>query len=157
MQLHELTPKHKLKKRKRVGRGGKRGTYSGKGIKGQKSRAGRKLAPIVRELIKKYPKLKGYRAKIRKENLAVVNVGILGERFGDSEVITPKLLLGRKIIRRIKGKVPKVKILGGGEINKKLTIENCEVSKNAKGKIEKAGGKITIQRTANSEQRTKKS
>lgn len=157
MQLHELVPKHKLKKKKRIGRGGKRGTYSGKGIKGQKSRAGRKFVPVIRELIKKYPKLKGYRAKIRKGNLAVVNIGILEERFGDSEVITPKLLLGRKIIRRIKGKAPKVKILGGGKITKKLTVENCEVSKTAKEKIEKAGGKVTIQRTKNKEQKTKKS
>src|SRR4030043_532865 len=55
----QMKPKHKLKKKKRVGRGGKRGTYSGKGIKGQKSRAGRKMVPVIRELIKKYPKLRG--------------------------------------------------------------------------------------------------
>jgi len=59
MQLHELKPIHKLKKRKRVGRGGKKGTYSGRGIKGQKSRAGRKLKPAIRELIKRYPKIRG--------------------------------------------------------------------------------------------------
>lgn len=59
MQLHELQPKHKLKKQKRIGRGGKRGTYSGRGIKGQKSRAGRKLKPAIREFIKRYPKLRG--------------------------------------------------------------------------------------------------
>lgn len=41
MQLHELKPKHKAKKKKRVGRGGKRGTFSGRGVKGQKARAGR--------------------------------------------------------------------------------------------------------------------
>lgn len=65
MQLHELKPIHKAKKGKRVGRGGKRGTYSGRGQKGQKSRAGRKLKPIVRELIKRYPKLRGYKFKAR--------------------------------------------------------------------------------------------
>lgn len=143
MQLHQLKPKHKLKKKKRIGRGGKRGTYSGKGIKGQKSRAGRKFAPVIRELIKRYPKLRGYRFKRQEGNLAVVNVGVLEERFGNSEIVTPNLLLERKIIRRIKGKVPKVKILGKGEITKKLIIKNCEVSKFAKEKIEKAGGKIT--------------
>ncbi len=144
MQLHQLRPKHKLKKKKRIGRGGKRGTYSGKGIKGQKSRAGRKFAPVIRELIKRYPKLRGYRFKKHEGNLVIVNVGILEERFGSSEIVTPKLLLERKIIRRIKGKVPKVKILGKGELTKKLIIENCEVSKVAKEKIEKAGGKVKI-------------
>lgn len=63
MQLHELKPNHKLKKTKRVGRGGKRGTYSGHGIKGQKSRAGRKMQPIIRNIIKRYPKLRGHKFK----------------------------------------------------------------------------------------------
>jgi large subunit ribosomal protein L15 len=67
MQLHELKPRHKLKKKKRVGRGGKRGTYSGRGQKGQLARAGRKLKPIVREIIKRYPKLRGYKFKARKK------------------------------------------------------------------------------------------
>ncbi len=142
MQLHQLKPIHKLKKRKRVGRGGKRGTYSGKGIKGQKSRAGRKFAPIIRELIKRYPKLRGYRFKGRQKNLAVINVGVLEKKFAESDLVNPKILLERRLIRRIKGKIPKVKILGEGELTKKLTIENCEVSKSAKEAIEKAGGTI---------------
>lgn len=61
MQLHELKPIHKKKRSKRIGRGGKKGTYAGRGVKGQKSRAGRRLKPLVRELIKRYPKLRGYR------------------------------------------------------------------------------------------------
>lgn len=65
MQLHELRPLHRGKKRKRVGRGGKRGTYSGRGQKGQKSRAGRRLKPVIREIIKRYPKLRGYKFKAR--------------------------------------------------------------------------------------------
>lgn len=137
MQLHQLKPKHKLKKKKRIGRGGKRGTYSGKGIKGQKSRAGRKFAPVIRELIKKYPKLRGYRFKGQDKNLAIVNIGDLDKKFKESEVVNPKALLERKLIRRIKGKTPKVKILGRGELKKKLIIENCELSKSAKEKIEK--------------------
>lgn len=137
MQLHQLKPKHKLKKKKRIGRGGKRGTYSGKGIKGQKSRAGRKFAPVIRELIKKYPKLRGYRFRGQDKNLAIVNIGDLDKKFKESEVVNPKALLERKLIRRIKGKTPKVKILGRGELKKKLTIENCELSKSAKEKIEK--------------------
>ena len=73
MQIHELKPKNKIKRGKRVGRGGKKGSCSGKGMKGQKSRAGRKFQPIIRELIKRYPKLKGYRTsgsskKAKKKN-----------------------------------------------------------------------------------------
>ncbi len=63
MQIHQIRPIHKKKDRKRVGRGGKRGTYSGRGMKGQKSRAGAKFEPIIRSLIKRYPKLRGYRFK----------------------------------------------------------------------------------------------
>ena len=136
MQLHQLQPKHKLKRKKRIGRGGKRGTYSGRGIKGQKSRAGRKLAPVVRELIKKYPKLRGYRAKRPLKNLAIVNIGKLDEKFEESAVVNPKTLLEKKLIRRIKGKMPKVKILGKGELTKKLKFENCEFSESAKRKIQ---------------------
>jgi large subunit ribosomal protein L15 len=142
MQLHELKLTHKPKKSKRVGRGGKRGTYSGKGIKGQKSRAGRRLKPVIRDLIKRYPKLRGYKSKREKSNLVVVNIEVLEKKFKSSEKVSPKLLLEKKIIRRIKGKAPKVKILGRGELTKSLIIENCQISKSAKEKIEKAGGKI---------------
>jgi len=106
MQLHELKPNHKLKKRKRIGRGGKRGTYSGRGIKGQKSRAGRKFAPIIRELIKKYPKLKGYKLKSKKRRqeskTTIVNLEVLESKFKPDEKITPETLLEKKIISKIK-------------------------------------------------------
>lgn len=59
MQLHELQPKTKNKKKKRIGRGGKRGTYCGRGLKGQKSRAGRRIRPAVRDVILRIPKLRG--------------------------------------------------------------------------------------------------
>jgi large subunit ribosomal protein L15 len=144
MQLHQLKPIHKSKKPKRVGRGGKRGTYSGRGIKGQKARAGRKLKPIIRELIKKYPKLRGYRQKlkIKNEKSKIINLEVLEKRFASGGRITPEVLLERKIIRKIKGRIPKVKILGKGEIRKPLIIEGCQISKSAKEKIEKAGGTI---------------
>ncbi|MCD6500541.1 50S ribosomal protein L15 [bacterium] len=142
MQLHHLKPKHKPKKKKRIGRGGKKGTYSGRGIKGQKARAGRKFQPIIRELIKKYPKLRGYRQKSREKFEVEVNLLILEKKFKAGEKITPKILIERRIIRKIKGKIPEVKILGKGELNKKLVIEGCMVSESAREKIEKAGGKI---------------
>ncbi|MBM3250685.1 MAG: 50S ribosomal protein L15 [Candidatus Nealsonbacteria bacterium] len=146
MQLHELKPNHKLKKRKRIGRGGKRGTYSGRGIKGQKSRAGRKFAPIIRELIKKYPKLKGYKLKSKKRRqeskTTIVNLEVLESKFKPDEKITPETLLEKKIISKIKGRMPKVKILGKGEITKAINIEDCLISKSAKEKIKKAGGHV---------------
>lgn len=138
MQLHQLKPNHKLTKKKRVGRGGKRGTYSGKGMKGQKSRAGtHKFAPIIRELIKKYPKLKGYRNQSGPKDYAVVNLKVLELNFKENEVVSPKILLEKKLIRRMKGRTPKVKILGDGQLTKKLIIENCDLSKKAQEKIEK--------------------
>lgn len=142
MQLHQIKPVHKLKKRKRIGRGGKRGTYSGRGQKGQKSRAGRKMVPVIRELIKKYPKLRGYRFELKMKNITILNIKDLDKKFNDSEIITPKTLIEKKLIRTIKGKMPVIKILGKGEIKKKLIINDCFVSKNAKIKIEKAGGEV---------------
>lgn len=141
IQLHQIKPLHLPKKEKRIGRGGKRGKYSGRGIKGQKSRAGRKLKPVIREIIKKYPKLRGYRFKAKKE-MEVVNLDVLEKKFQEGEKISPDTLLEKKIISKIKGKVPKVKILGMGEIKKGIIVENCSLSQRAREKIEKAGGKI---------------
>ncbi|MEK7664695.1 MAG: 50S ribosomal protein L15 [Patescibacteria group bacterium] len=144
MQIHELKPKHKNKSKKRVGRGGKKGTYSGKGNKGQSSRAGRKMAPIIRELIKRYPKLKGYRSFVLNDFSAVVNLDILEKISEQGEIINPDNLIKKGIIHTIKGKTPGVKILGKGILTKKIIIENCKVSKKAKDAIEKAGGIIKL-------------
>jgi len=65
MQLHELQPITKNKSKKRIGRGGKRGTYSGRGMKGQKARAGRKIRPAIRDLMQRTPKLRGARNRKR--------------------------------------------------------------------------------------------
>jgi len=142
MELYQLKPIHKKKRPKRVGRGGKRGTYAGRGIKGQKARAGRRLKPVIRELIKKYPKLRGYKFKPKKEILAIVNIEVLEKKFKTGEIVNPKTLLEKKIIRRIKGRIPKVKILAKGKLTKALTIEGCLVSKSAEEIIKKAGGTI---------------
>ena len=144
MQLHQLKPKHKLKTKKRIGRGGKKGSYSGRGMKGQRSRAGHRFEPIIRGLIKRYPKLRGYRFKPKTQNikLVVLNLNILEKKFNSGEKIIPKVLLEKGIISTIKGKLPKVKILAEGKLTKALIIENCQFSKQTKEKIEKAGGSI---------------
>jgi len=142
MQLHQLKPKHKLKKRKRIGRGGKRGSYSGKGIKGQKSRSGARFQPIIHQIIKRYQKLRGYKFKGFKLNEVTLSIENLDRKFESGEKISPQILIEKKIIRKIKGRIPKIKILGRGEIKKALIIENCLISKQAREKIEKAGGQI---------------
>lgn len=142
MQIHQLKPNHKTKNQKRVGRGGKKGTYSGRGGKGQTARSGRKMEPFIREIIKRYPKLKGYRTYSMPNHSVVVNLGILSEKFKDGEIVSPSSLIEKGIVRMIKGKMPEVKILGNGKISKKLTVENCKVSKSAKEAVEKAGGTI---------------
>jgi len=147
MQLHQIKPKHKLQKRIRIGRGGKRGTYSGKGLKGQRARAGRKFQPAIRELIKKFPKLKGYRSKRRPNGVVVLNVENIAKKFESNEIVNPKSLIEKRLIRRIKGKLPAVKILGEGKIERKLIVEDCEVSESAREKIEKAGGEVKMSKS----------
>lgn len=142
MQIHELQPDNKTKDRKRIGRGGKKGTYCGKGCKGQKSRAGRKMQPFMRELIKRYPKIRGYRQELRAEEGVSINLKVIEKNFDKGATITPQVLLDKKLIRRLGGKTPIVKILGNGELSKSFSFEDCLISNVAKIKIEKAGGTI---------------
>ncbi|RMD60235.1 ribosomal protein L15 family protein, partial [Candidatus Parcubacteria bacterium] len=79
MQLHELQPATRRKKKKRVGRGGKRGTYSGRGMKGQKARAGRKIRPASRDLILRIPKRRGVKNKPLGEKPVVINLADLAK------------------------------------------------------------------------------
>ncbi len=149
MQLHDIKSTSG-KKAPRVGRGGKRGKTSGRGHKGQKARAGHKLRPEIRDTIKRLPKLRGHGInRTRTVNSGVmkpetVNVSVLEARFEKGEMITPAVLLEKRIVRRQKGRVPAVKVLGKGDITKALTIEGCMISDGAKEKIEKAGGKVTV-------------
>lgn len=101
---------------------------------------------MVRELIKKYGKLRGYRQKNKSQKIKFTIVALdlekVAKLFKAEDKITPEILLEKKIIRRIKNKIPKVKILGKGKLIKSLTFEGCQVSKQAKEIIEKAGGTI---------------
>lgn len=142
MQIHELQPKHKNHGKKRVGRGGKKGTYSSRGMKGQNSRAGRKFMPMIRELIKRYPKLKGYRRFVFEDNTIVLNLDVLEKIAKDGDMITPTFLVSKDIVEKQKGQLPEIKILGNGKLTKKISVENCKVSKSAKEAIEKAGGSV---------------
>lgn len=142
MQIHDITKSKIVKKSKRIGRGGKRGGYSGKGIKGQRSRAGKKLRPHLRDVIKKIPKRRGYRNQAFRIKPQAVNLRLLDEKIQDGATVSPAFLVESGILKKNKGKIPKVKILGTGDIKKKITVSNCKISKVAEEKIIKAGGKI---------------
>lgn len=144
MQLKDLKLTHINKRKKRIARGGKKGTTAGRGTKGQKSRTGHNIRPAERDLIKKLPKLRGYRFKSLANKSSVVNVGDLNGKFNSGDAISPELLLEKGLISRINGRMPKVKLLGKGDVKNIFIITGCEVSGSAKSKIEKAGGKITI-------------
>lgn len=145
MQLHELKRKTENKRSQRVGRGGKRGKTSGRGTKGQKARAGHRIRPAIREVLKKLPKRRGrgiaglisIQAKP-----AVVNLGALERAFSAGDTVTPAVLLERGLVRVRRGEKPVVKILADGELSKKLTISGCVVSAAAREKVTKVGGTI---------------
>ena len=143
MQINDLKPSSNKSKRKRLGRGGKLGTYCGRGVKGQKARSGSGKGPSFQgteSSFLKLPKKKGFKSIYDK--LEVVNLAELNKKFKDGETVSPKILLEKKIIGRIgRG----VKVLGMGEVDKKLVIENCSVSKTAEEKIKKAGGGIRVE------------
>jgi len=147
MQLHELQPSIPRKSAKRIGRGGKRGKTSGRGHKGQKARAGNSTRSEMLDIIKKLPKLRGHgknRARtVNAERVlaVVVNVSAL-EVLKAGVTVTPKTLVTAGIISSVKRKAPKVKILGNGNLTKKLMIEDCQLSQSAKEKIEAAGGSV---------------
>jgi large subunit ribosomal protein L15 len=141
MQLHTLKREHPNKKPQQVGRGGTRGKTSGRGGKGQTARAGNKRRPQMRDIIKKIPKLRGYRFASHDIKPSAVNVGALNI-FTAGSIVSPETLFENNLVRRMGGKLPKVKILGNGEIKVKISIVNCIISKNAREKIEKAGGSM---------------
>jgi large subunit ribosomal protein L15 len=149
MQLHELKPTTPKKSAKRIGRGGKRGKTSGRGHKGQKARAGNSTRPEMREMIKKLPKLRGHgvnRARTvnaERDLPVVVNVSALEKHFDAGATVTPKTLVTAGVVATKRKSAPKVKILGNGELTKKLVVTDCQVSGSAKTKIEAAGGTVS--------------
>ncbi len=142
MQLNTLQRKTTNKGSKRIGRGraSGKGKTSGRGTKGQKARAGHRIRPDVREKLKKLPKLRGYAFNSIETKPAVVNLAVLESMFSAGDTVTPVILRERGAIHARKGAAVKVKILGDGELTKKLIISGCLVSKSALAKIEKVGG-----------------
>lgn len=147
MQLHDLKPNAgSNKRRKRVGRGNGsgKGTYSGRGLNGQGSRAGGTKGvgfeggqtPLAMRL----PKLPGF-VSPRRIEYTPINVSTLEARFENDAVIDGAAL---KAARLTKYEDEPVKILGDGELTKKFTVKADKVSASAKAKIEAAGGKVEL-------------
>ena len=148
MQLNTLSPRTKNRKNPPVGRGGKRGKTSGRGGKGQTARAGHKIRPEMRDLIKKLPKRRGYgknRARTVKTNrvaVSAVNLAALEKAYTAGETVSPASLVARNLVRRARGRAPAVKILGTGELTKALAIKGCSISSSARTAILASGGTI---------------
>jgi large subunit ribosomal protein L15 len=127
--------------RKRVGRGNGsgHGTYSGKGCKGQKSRAGYSMRPGFEggqlPLIKRLPRQRGFTNIFRKE-YSTVSIGRLSTFEPGSEV-TPEKLVAAGVVKSLKYPI---KVLADGEINHPLTVKANKFSASARAKIEAAGG-----------------
>jgi len=145
MKLHELRPAAgSTKNRKRVGRGtgSGLGTTAGRGMNGQNSRSGGGVRPGFEggqmPLFRRLPK-RGFNNFTRK-NWTIVNVETLN-RFEDGTEITPELLLESGVLNKVEYGV---KILGDGELTKKLTVKANKFTQSAITKIEAAGGKAEV-------------
>ena len=144
MKLHELKPAvGSTQDRKRIGRGGKYSKTAGKGEKGQNARSGGGVRPgfeggqlpLFRRLGKR-----GFSNARFKKVYACVNISDLN-RFDENTVVTPELLIETGLVKK---ELNGIKILGNGELTKKLTVKSNKFSSTAKTKIENIGGKIEV-------------
>ena len=146
MKLHQLSPAPgSTSERKRIGRGpaSGQGKTAGKGHKGQKARAGRGMRagfeggqmPLQRRLPKR-----GFN-NIFAKKIAIVNLSALDEKFEDGAVVDIDALIASGLVKK---QLDGVKVLGNGEITKKLTVKVNAFSESAKAKIEAAGGKAEV-------------
>ena len=146
MKLHELTPAPGSKKDvKRIGRGAAsgQGKTAGKGHKGQKARAGRGMRPGFEggqmPLQRRIPK-RGFNNIFAKE-IVSVNVAQLEAKFEDGATVDAAALIAAGLIKK---ELDGVKVLGNGELTKKLTVKVNAYSESAKSKIDAAGGKAEV-------------
>jgi large subunit ribosomal protein L15 len=156
LNLSNLKPAQSRRARKRVGRGlgSGKGRYSGRGIKGQKSRSGsHKMRPGFEggqnPIYMRLGKLRGPYSKDampmgpHRTSTVPVNVAALEERFDTGADVTPETLVEKGVLKNTK---TDVKILGNGGLTKKLSVTAHAVSASAREKIESAGGSITLLR-----------
>jgi large subunit ribosomal protein L15 len=153
LNLSTLKPAQTQKSRKRVGRGmgSGKGRYSGRGIKGQKSRAGshKMRAGFEGGQMPIYMRLGKQRGATSKDAMPIgpfrtstapVNVGAL-DCFDDGAEVTPESLVEKGLLKNTK---IDVKLLGNGELKKKLTVRVHAISATAREKVEQAGGTVSL-------------
>lgn len=139
MQIHELKTKPR-KKRKTIGRGGKRGTYSGRGENGQKARSGAHVDPLFEggrsTLTERLKKIRGFKSsQLKKIN---INLNDIERNFKENDIISIEGLIKAGLIDKIEAKRG-IKILGDGKLTKKITVdEKIMLSKSAKEAIKKS-------------------
>src|SRR3989344_506325 len=156
MNLSELKSRTPRQHGKRVGRGGKRGTFSGGGTKGQKSRAGAYVRPGFRggdnRIWQLFPKQRGASKKpgsnkphakhrhfqLRGDKSAVFNLDFFN-RFEEGQMVNLKFLAEQGWISKLE---KRVKVLGDGDLKKKIDFQGLKFSESAKSKIAKVGGNI---------------
>jgi large subunit ribosomal protein L15 len=147
MRLHDVKPvrgsRHR-KKRVGCGESSGHGKTSGRGNKGQKARSGGAIRPGFEggqmPLYRRLPK-KGFNNAQFQDTILIVNVSDLNDCFEDGAVVNTESLRASKLVR---GRFDAIKILGDGELTRKLTVQVDQVSASAKEKIEKAGGTVTL-------------
>ncbi len=155
LNLSSLKPAQSRKARKRLGRGlgSGKGRYSGRGIKGQKARSGshKMRAGFEGGQMPLYMRVGKQRGSTSKDAMPIgpfrtstapVNVGSL-DAFDDGAEVTPEALVEKGLIRNTK---TDVKLLGNGDLSKKLTIRVHAISATAREKVEKAGGTVSLLR-----------
>lgn len=145
MKLHELKPNPGAKHRKRrLGRGESSGLgkTSGKGHKGQKARSGASIRPGFEggqmPIARRLPK-KGFNNAQFKTQYAIVNLSDLEAKFSDGDQVDEATL---RAVGLVKGVCDGVKVLGNGDLSRKLTVSVDKISAAAKEKVEKAGGSV---------------
>lgn len=146
MKIHELSPAPgsvKETKRKGRGAGSGNGKTAGKGHKGQKARSGGGVRPGFEggqmPLQRRIPK-RGFN-NIFASHYVTVNVGVLNDKFNDGDTVDAAAIKAAGIIKNTKDGI---KILGEGDLTKKLTVKAAAYSESAKQKIENAGGKAEV-------------
>ena len=144
-KLNSFKLPEKRKSRTRVGRGnGSKGTYSGRGLKGQKSRSGGGV-PLFFEggqlpLVKRLPFLRGFKNRFKKD-FSIVNLLDIENKFNEGDEVNAESLFNHNLIKK---KSSNVKILGNGNLKKSLNIKVHAVTKSAEEKIKKSGSTIEL-------------
>ena len=144
MKLHELTPapgSRKAATRRGRGLGSGLGKTAGRGQKGQKSRSGVAVSGFEGGQMPLYRRIahRGFSNYPFKKEYAVFNLTEIEEKYSDGETVSKETLTAKGLLKK---SVSLVKVLGNGEITKKVTIDVDKISASAKEKVEKAGGSV---------------